>query len=415
VEEREILEERRLPSAMRALRHRNFRLFLFGQLFSLVGLWMQDVAQSWLVYRLTHSPLLLGLIGFAGQFPVFVLGLVGGVVADRFNRHRVMTLTQSLAMTQALILAFLTLGGWITVGEIFLLALFMGVVRAFDMPTRQSFVVEMVGREDLLSAIALNSSLFNSARIVGPAIAGILVASVGEGPCFLVNGLSYIAVLFGLLAMRVDPRATALSPASTMTHIREGLTYAFHTPSIRVLLLLIGGVSLLGMPYVVLMPVFAEKILHSGAQGFGLLMGASGVGAILGVLYLAWRGEAQGLGRAIPFAMARFGVGLILFSLSRSLWLSLLLLPIVGSGIMVHMTATNTLMQTLVPDHLRGRVMSLYSITFMGMAPLGSLMAGLLAHHLGVPATVALSGLICLVAASSFRFWLPHLQEKSNR
>lgn len=413
MEEKELWGGRRLPSALRALRHRNFRLFLFGQLFSLVGFWMQEVAQSWLVYRLTHSPVLLGLVGFAGQSPVFVLGLLGGVVADRFNRHRVLTITQCLAMAQALILAFLTLSGWITVVEIFILAFFMGVVRAFDMPTRQVFVVEMVGREDLLSAVVLNSSFFNGARIIGPAIAGVLVASTGEGLCFLVNGLSYIAVLSGLLAMRVDSRPTPLSSVSTFAHIQEGLAYAFHTPSIRTLLLLMAGVSLLGMPYVVLMPVFAEEVLHSGAQGFGLLMGASGVGAIVGTLYLAWRGETSGLGRAIPFAMGRFGVGLILFSLSRSLWLSLLLLSVVGSGIMVQMTATNTLIQTLVPDHLRGRIMSLYSIMFMGMAPLGSLLAGLLARYLGAPATVALSGLICLAAAGSFGLWLPHLQEES--
>ncbi len=385
-----------MPPALQALRHRNFRLFFVGQFVSRIGFWMQQVALSWLVYRLSHSPFLLGLVGFAGQFPTLVLGLFAGVVADRFNRHRVIIFMQVLAMVQAFILAFLTLSGWITVGEIFLLALFYGSVQAFEMPARQSFMMEMVGQEDLVSAIALNSSLVNGARVIGPAVAGILVVSMGEGPCFLINSFSYLAIIFGFLAMRVTSRPAPPPLASTATYIREGIGYAFRTPPVRALILLIGLVSFLGTFYTILMPVVAEEVLHSGARGYGLLMGASGTGAVIGTLFLARHKGTQKLGGAIAFALGRFGVGLILFALSRNLWLSLLILPMVGSGFMVPMAAVNTLLQTLAPDQMRGRVMSLYFMMLMGTAPLGSLLAGVLAPHLGVQVTVGLSGLVCL-------------------
>jgi MFS family permease len=396
------------PPALRALRHRNFRLFFVGQFVSRIGFWMQQVALSWLVYRLSQSPFLLGLIGFAAQFPTLVLGLFAGVVADRFNRHRVVVFTQVLAMVQALILAFLTLGGWITVGEIFLLTVFYGAGQAFEMPARQSFLMEIVGQEDLVNAIALNSSLVNGARVIGPAVAGVLVVSLGEGSCFLINGFSYLAIIIGFLAMRLTPRPDPPPAASTTTYIRQGLSYTFRTPPVRTLIFLIGLVSFLGTFYTILMPVFAEEVLHSGARGYGLLMGASGTGAVIGTLFLARHRGTHKLGGAIAFALARFGVGLILFALSRDLWLSLLLLPMVGSGFMVPMAAANTLLQTLAPDHMRGRVMSLFFMMVMGTAPLGSLLAGALAPHLGVQVTVGLSGLVCL---GGVLWFIPHLAQ----
>jgi MFS family permease len=401
---------RAVPRALRALRHRNYRLFFFGQLVSVSGTWMQTVAQSWLVYRLTGSAVLLGLVGFASQIPVFLFAPLGGVVADRHSRRQVLIATQAASMLLALILAILTLAHLIAIWEIFVLAALLGVANAFDMPTRSAFVVDMVGRDDLLNAIALNSSIFNGARIVGPALAGILVATFGEGWCFLLNALSYVAVLVGLASMRLPAHVRLPPPRAALRHMAEGFRYVARTPAVRALLLLLGLMSLFGMPYAVLMPIFADRILHGGASALGLLMGASGLGALCAALSLAVRNRLQGLGRWVAVAAGGFGVAVILFSFSRSFWLSATLLVPAGFGMMVQMAGSNTLVQAMVPDALRGRVMSVYSMMFMGMAPFGALLGGALAHYLGAPATVALGGSVCIAGATLFGLRLPALR-----
>jgi MFS family permease len=403
----------RLPkwaTTLRALRHRNFQLFFSGQLISLIGTWMQTVAQSWLVYRMTGSALLLGSVGFASQFPVFLVAPFGGITADRVNRQRLVIATQIASMILAGILAALTLTGRIHVWHIFVLAGLLGVVNAFDIPGRQSFLVDMVGKEDLMNAIALNSSMFNGARVIGPTIAGILVPLIGEGWCFAANSISYIAVIVGLLLMRVHcaPRASKQSPIEDMI---EGFRWVNHTKVIRALLLLLGLVSLVGMPYTVLMPIFADKILHGGARGLGILMGATGVGALFGALTLAAKtGGVKGLGRWVVFACAGFGVSLFLFSFSRSFWLSVAFLLPAGYSMMLQMACSNTLVQTMVPDQLRGRVMSVYSMMFMGMAPFGAFFGGALAHRIGAPITVAAGGVACVIGAIWFGRALPDLR-----
>ncbi|HZP02827.1 MAG TPA: MFS transporter [Terriglobia bacterium] len=393
----------RLPVMFRALGHRNYRLFFSGQMVSLIGTWMQSIAQSWLVYRLTGSSLLLGLVGFAGQIPVFLLAPVGGVFADRHSRHRIVIATQSASMTLAFILAALTLLEQIRVGEIMVLAGLLGVVNAFDIPARQAFIVEMVNGEDLINAIALNSAMFNGARILGPAIAGVTVAAIGEGWCFFSNGVSYLAVIAGLLLMTVPPRQREGRTLSGLESVLEGFRFVWHTGPIRALLLLLGVVSVTGMPYAVLMPIFADKILHGGPRGLGLLMGSTGVGALAATLTLAARRGVRGLGRWVFYASSGFGASLILFSLSRSFLLSLLLLLPAGFCMLLQMSSSNTLIQTMVPDALRGRVMSVYSMMFMGMAPFGSLLAGAVANRLGAPATVALGGTVCIAGSLVFR------------
>lgn len=396
----------RLPS-LRALRHRNFKLFFGGQLISLIGTWMQSVAQSWLVYSLTGSTVLLGLVGFSSQLPVFLMAPIGGVVADAVDRHRVVIATQACAMLLASILAALTLSGHIEIWHVFVLASLLGVVNAFDIPARQSFIVEMVGREDLVNAIALNSSMVNGARLVGPAVAGIVVSLVGEGWCFAANAVSYVAVITGLLMMDVPKRAISAHTDSPLRSIREGFRFVATTPPVRSLMLLLGLVSLMGMPYATLMPVFADRIFGAGAGGLGVLMGMSGAGALVGALALAAKRSLRGLGRWVAWSSAAFGVSLILFSLSRTFWLSALLLVPVGCSMMVQMAASNTLIQSMVPDRLRGRVMSIYSMMFMGMAPFGALMAGAIAHRFDAPATVAFGGGACLLGAAGFGFQLP--------
>ncbi len=403
------------PAVLRALRHRNFQLFFGGQLISLTGTWMQMVAQSWLVYRLTGSALLLGTVGFAGQIPVFLLAAAGGTVADRHNRHRVVIAAQASAMLLALVLAGLTLTGRVQVWQIVLLAALLGVVNAFDIPARQAFLVEMVGKEDLMNAIALNSSMFNGARVVGPAVAGLLVASIGEGWCFFANGISYLAVIAGLLLMKLAPQRVADRSASPLDHIAEGFRFAWHTEPIRALLLLIGLVSVVGMPYTVLMPIFADQILHGGPRGLGLLMGATGVGALAGALVLAARAGLTGLGRWVVLSSAGFGASLILFSFSRWFWLSFVLLLPAGFAMMLEMAVSNTLIQAMVPDHLRGRVMAVYSMMFMGMAPMGALGAGVVAQKLGAPWTVAIGGAVCLVGAGIFARRLPGLRTQARQ
>ncbi|MGA7614983.1 MAG: MFS transporter [Thermoanaerobaculia bacterium] len=404
----------RAAGTIRALRHRNFRLFFAGQLISVIGTWMQMIAQSWLVYRITGSTVLLGLVGFASQIPVFILAPLGGMVADHRNRHRILVATQTLSMVLAFGLAGLTLGGMIRVWEIFALAVLLGLVNAFDIPARQAFVFDMVGKDDLMNAIALNSSMVNGARIVGPAVAGILVAAVGEGWCFLINAVSYVAVIAGLVAMTPIPFRRPVSTNSPLQNIVEGFRFSIRARPIRALLILLGAISFLGMPYAVLMPVFADKILHGGAKALGVLMGASGVGALLGSLSLASKSGVRGLGRWVGLSATGFGLSLVAFSLSRSYWLSIVLLMPVGFTMMVEMAASNTLIQAMVPDELRGRVMALYSMMFIGMAPFGSLVAGALADRIGAPGAVASGGLVCIVAGIAFGFRLPLLRGEAR-
>lgn len=398
------------PLAVRALRSRHYRLFVAGQLISLIGTWMQMVAQSWLIYRLTGSAALLGLLGFAGQIPVFVLAPLGGVIADRVRRHRVLVTTQTIMMALAAALAALTLSGNVRVSHLFVLASVLGIANAFDIPARQAFVVEMVEREDLMNAIALNSSMVNGARVVGPAIAGVVVAAVGEGWCFLLNALSYVAVIGALLLMRLPHRPPPAPRTSAWASIVEGFVFSWRTAPVRALLLLLGLVSLMGMPYSVLMPIFADRILHGGPDAYGLLMSASGVGALAGAATLTVRRHIRGLGRWIALSAAGFGLSLIAFAFSRSLWLSALLLVPAGFCMMVEMAASNTLIQAMVPDRLRGRVMAVYSMMFMGMAPLGALIAGALAAPFGAPATVAIGGAVCMAGGLLFGARLPALR-----
>ncbi|HUJ24218.1 MAG TPA: MFS transporter [Bryobacteraceae bacterium] len=405
----------RVRTTLRALRHRNFQLFFAGQLISLIGTWMQNVAQSWLVYRLTRSAALLGMVGFAGQIPVFLFSPIGGLVADRHSRHRVVIATQTSAMILAFVLAALTLSRLVQVWHIFVLAALLGVVNAFDIPARQSFLVEMVGRDDLINAIALNSSMFNGARIVGPAIAGIVVAAIGEGWCFFANGASYIAVIIGLLRMTVTTPARAMPEASAVRHIIDGFRFVAHTKPIRALLLLLGLVSVTGMPYAVLMPVFADQIFHSGARGLGILMGFSGVGALLGALTLATRQGVRGLGRWAAVSCGVFGASLAVFAFSRSFSIAAAVLIPVGFAMMTQMGASNTLIQTMTPDHFRGRVMSVYSMMFMGMAPIGSLLAGVVADRFGAPFTVATGGVIAIGGSMLFGLRLPGFRLEARR
>jgi MFS family permease len=405
----------KLPVTLRALQYRNFQLFFGGQLISLVGTWMQYVAESWLVYRLTHSSVLLGVIGFAGQIPVFLLSPAAGIVADRFRRQWVVICTQTSAMLLAFTLAALTLTGAVRIWHIFALAATLGVVNAFDIPARQSFIVEMVGKQDLMNAIALNSSMFNASRVVGPAIAGLLVAGVGEGWCFFLNGASYIAVIAGLLLMNVPRRAAEQRVGSPMAHIVEGFRFVAHNLPMYALLMQLAVVSLSGMSYTVLMPIFADRILHGGAEALGVLMGALGVGALSAALVLASRQTLKGLNRWAAIATFTFGVGMIAFSFSHNLLLSEALLIPVGFSMMIEMGSSNTLIQSMVPDRLRGRIMAVYSMTLVGMAPLGALIAGAAADRFGAPRTVAAAGVVCMAAAAVFWTQLPKIREHARR
>jgi MFS family permease len=390
-------------SLWRSLRHRNYRLFFSGQLISLIGTWMQTVAQSWLVYRLTGSELLLGAVGFTSQFPVLVFATLGGAVADSVSRRRILVATQTLAMGLAFVLAGLTLSGVVQVWHVFVLAGLLGLVNAFDIPARQAFSVEMVGKADLQNAIALNSSIFNGARMVGPAVAGLMVSWVGEGWCFFVNALSYLAVIAGLLAMRIAPRAVGELRERLLGDIAEGFAFVQGSVPVRGVLALLGLASLMGMPYAVLMPVFAAEVLHSGARGLGELMSCAGVGALGAALALALRREVRGLEVWVARASLGFGVALVAFAASRWFVLSAALLVGVGFAMMLQMASSNTLVQHLVPDHLRGRVMAVYSMMFMGLAPFGALLAGVLAEHFGAPLTVAFGGCVCVAGSLALR------------
>jgi MFS family permease len=398
--------------AWRALRHRNFRLFFGGQSISLVGTWMTRVATAWLVYRLTKSALLLGTVSFVGQIPTFLLAPLAGVLVDRLNRRNVLIWTQALAMLQSLALAALTLTHRITIHEILILSVFQGVINAFDMPARQAFMAQMVeDRNDLSNAIAINSSMVNLARLIGPSIAGVVIAVTNEGWCFLIDGISYIAVIISLLLMRVRVEAIKRSAASMTEQLREGWTYVSTFVPVRSILLLFALVSLMGMPYVVLMPIFAAQVLHGGPHTLGFLMGTAGVGALISALSLVVRKSVRGLLKMLPISAASFGAGLILFGLSHVLWLSLLLMVVVGFGMMQGLTASNTIIQTLVPEDKRGRVMSYYTAAFVGMAPFGSLLAGALAHWIGAPRTLMLTGSCCILGAGWFATRIKNIRE----
>ena len=395
------------PSAARAvgraLRHRNYRLFFFGQGTSLVGTWITRVALSWLVYRLTKSEAMLGVVGFAGQLPTFLVAPIAGVLVDRWNRHRVLVVTQVLSLVQSAALAALALTDHITVAMVLALAAFQGLINAFDTPARQAMVVELIDdRADLSNAIALNSTLVNGARLIGPSIAGLLIAGVGEGWCFAVDAVSYVAVLASLLAMRLTPRPRAPQRGRVLVELRDGLRYARAFAPIRALLLLLAMVSLTGVPYMVLMPVFATEVLHGDAHLLGILTGAVGLGAVTGALWLASRSSVRGLERVLVVAATVFALGLVGFGLSRWLWLSLPLLIATGAGMMMTMAATNTLVQTLVDEDKRGRVMSFYTMAFFGMAPFGALFGGAAADQFGAPATVAVGGVLTLGAVALF-------------
>jgi MFS family permease len=394
--------------AWRALKHRNFRLFFGGQSISLIGTWMTRIATSWLVFQLTGSALLLGTVSFAGQIPTFIFAPFAGVWVDRLDRRQVLVWTQALSMVQSLALAGLTLSRHITIHWVLGLSVMQGIINAFDMPGRQAFMVQMVeDRRDLSNAIAINSSMVNMARLVGPSLAGMLIAVSSEGWCFLVDGISYIAVIVSLLLMRIHVTAIKRKVSSTFTDMKVGWTYVSEFLPVRTILLLFAVVSLMGMPFVVLMPIFAARVLHGGPHTLGFLMGAMGVGALISALALAARKSVLGLVRMIPMAAAVFGLGLIGFGLSRVFWLSMITVMIAGMGMMQGMAGSNTIIQTLVPEDKRGRVMSYYTMAFVGMAPFGSLLAGSLAHAIGAPWTVIVNGAAVLAGAAWFWTQLP--------
>jgi MFS family permease len=399
--------------AWRALRYRNFRLFFGGQSISLIGTWMTRLATSWLVYRLTKSSLMLGTVGFVGQIPTFLLAPLAGVIVDRIDRRQVLIWTQTLAMVQSLVLAWLTLTHRITIAEILALSAMQGIINAFDMPGRQSFMVKMVeNRDDLSNAIAINSSMVNTARLVGPSLAGLLIAVSNEGWCFLVDGLSYSAVIASLGMMRLTRTNERRLESSMLAQLREGWTYVSGSAPIRTILLLFALLSLMGWPFMVLMPVFAAQVLHGGPHTLGFLMGAVGIGSLISALALVMRRSVRGLTKMIPIAAVIFGTGLICFGLSTSIWLSMPLMLVTGFGMMQGLTSSNTIIQTLVDEKMRGRVMSYYTMAFVGMAPFGSLLAGALAHAIGAPRTVIFSGFACVLGSLWFWSQLPGIRRE---
>lgn len=400
-----------LPNIARALRHRNYRLYFLGQGTSVIGTWITRVATSWLIFRLTHSAILLGVVNFAGQVPTFLLAPIAGVWVDRLDRYRVLFFTQTLSMLQSFALAALALSGVIQVWHIIALQVVQGLINAFDMPSRQSFLIEMVDdKSDLPNAIALNSTMVNGARLVGPAIAGIMISAVGEGWCFLLDGVSYLAVIGSLWAMRFAHQARAARDTRVWDDLRAGVRYVTGFAPIRSILLLLALVSLAGMPYTVLMPMIAADVLHGGAHTYGFLLGAAGVGALTGALFLASRKTVLGLGRLIPIATSIFGIGLIALGLAHTVWLAMVTLFVVGVGFMAQTAASNTLLQTLVRPEMRGRVMAFFTMAFMGTTPFGALVAGALAERIGAPHTIMLGGATCLIGAAIFLRGLPALR-----
>ena len=396
-------QEAGLSHAWRAMHHRNFRLFFGGQSISLIGTWMTRVATSWLVYRLTKSAVLLGIVGFAGQIPTFLLAPIAGVIVDRIDRRQVLVWTQTAAMAQSLLLAWLTLSHRINITEILILSGFQGIINAFDMPGRQSFMIRMVeDRSDLSNAIAINSSMVNVARLIGPSLAGLVIAATSEGWCFFVDGVSYIAVIVSLLMMRIKPEEALHLGATMVEQLRQGWVYVAESVPIRGILLLFALLSLMGWPFMVLMPIFAAQVLKGGPHTLGFLMGAVGVGSLISALSMVLRRSVRGLTGVIPVAAGIFGLGLIAFGFSHTLWLSMAMMLVTGFGMMQGLTGSNTILQTLVDEKMRGRVMSYYTMAFVGMAPFGSLLAGALAHAIGAPRTVIVSGIACIIGGALF-------------
>ena len=401
----------RLNIIFRSLQYRNYRLFFSGQSISLIGTWMQRIAMPWLVYHMTGSALLLGVVSFAGQIPTFLLAPVAGVLTDRWSRYRVLLVSQIISMIQASILAWLCLAGVIQIWHIVVLSIALGCINTFDVPSRHSFVIDMVEKkEDLGNAIALNSMMFNGARLIGPSIAGVMLASTGEGICFLLNAVSYVFVIISLLMMKIKIKKVRKKESEILKELKEGLNYTFGFPPIKHLILLLGIVSLMGMSYSVLMPVFAKEILHGGSHTYGFLMGAAGFGALLGAIFLASRESVLKMGRIVPAAAILFGAGLIILSFSRNFPLSLVLMVFIGLGMMMQTAASNTILQTITDDDKRGRVMSFYTMAIMGTAPFGSLMAGGLAKSIGTPGTILAGGIACIIGALFFLRKLPELK-----
>jgi len=398
-----------LKLAFRALSHRNFKLFVSGQSLSLIGTWIQQVAITWLVYRLTNSAIMLGIVGFSGQLPLFIIAPFAGVLADKANRHKLLLYTQSLALLQALILSFLVFTEAIQIWQLIILSVILGIINAFDMPVRQAFVVEMIDnkREDLGNAIAFNSSMVNAARLVGPSVAGILIATVGEGWCFLINALSFFAVVVSLLRMKVEPVSVKSHESKVFKQLSEGFNYTFGFAPIRYLIILLGVVSVMSTSITLLAPVIAKEYLGGGADTFGFLMSAYGSGALLGAFYLLNKKNVLGLGRLIGIAVLVFGISLIVFSFSRVFVFSIIIMALAGLGMMLHIASTNTLLQTLSDESKRGRVMSFYAMAFRGMSPFGSLLAGGLGSSIGAPSAILFSGSVCLLSASFYLYKLP--------
>jgi MFS family permease len=396
----------------RALRHRNYKLFFSGQSVSLMGTWITRIATSWLVYRLTNSALLLGLVGFCGQIPTTLLAPFAGVAVDRVNRHRMLVWTQMLSAAQSAALAALAFTGKISVGWILFLQIVQGIINAFDTPARQAFVVEMIeDRADLPNAIALNSTMVNGSRIIGPSVGGVIIAGFGEAWCFTIDAISYLAVITSLLAMRLRPTERRVVEARFLDDLRDGYRYVSGFAPVRTVLLLLALVSSMGMPYTVLMPAMASTVFHGGPHTLGFLMTASGAGAVVGALYLASRRSVLGLGRVMVMATLAFGVALVVFGASRALWLALLALPFAGAGFMVEMASTNTILQTITEERLRGRVMAFYTLAFLGTAPIGSLLAGVVADRIGAPATIIAGGFVCVAGGVWLAVRLPSIRQ----
>ncbi|MGH7616622.1 MAG: MFS transporter [Gemmatimonadaceae bacterium] len=400
------------PHIVRALAHRNYRLFFGGQSVSLMGTWITRIATSWLIYRLTNSAFLLGMVGFCGQIPTLVLSPFAGVLVDRWDRHRLLVVTQVMSALQSLALALLAFTHTITVGWVLALQVVQGIINSFDTPARQSFVVQMVDdRADLPNAIALNSTMVNGSRIIGPSIGGLIIAAFGESWCFLIDAISYLAVIWSLLAMRVTRAERAGVRGSMLEELRTGVRYVTQFLPVRTALLLLALVGAMGMPYSVLMPVVASQTLHGGAHTLGFLMTASGMGAVTGALYMASRRSVLGLGRVMVVSTLTFGTGLVAFGLARSFWLAVIILVFVGAGFMTEMAATNTILQTIVEERLRGRVMAFYTMAFLGTAPIGSLLAGIVAGRIGTSATIVAGGVGCIAGGLWLASRLPLLRE----
>jgi len=392
-----------LKNIFRAFESKNYLHYFMGQGISLIGTWLQYTAMGWLVYRLTTSPFLLGLVGFSGQFPSFLLASFAGVLADRWDRQNIMIATQIALMILSLILAVLVLTNIVTVWHVIIISILFGIAGAFDMPTRHSFVLDMVERKELLgNAIALNSTLFNAARLIGPSVAGIIISVTGEGLCFLLNALSFIAIIIVLITMKIKKAKNNSKRTNILEGLKEGYSYALGWSPIRSILALVGIASIAGMPYGVLMPIFAKEIFHGDPKTLGFLMAFSGMGAMTAAIVLASQKNQQNMGKNIPLGVGLFGAGLIAFSCSRILWVSYIMLFFAGFGMMICFTSSNTILQTIVEGDKRGRVMSLYTMAFMGMLPIGSILSGILANRIGAPATLLAGGIICIAGALIF-------------